>query len=252
MTTIILLTFTTIIYTVLGDTPQGALSFDTITFNKIVDGSRNVLVKFDKKYAYGDNENAWKDFASTYATTSDLLLGEVGISEHGDNTNEELGTKYNINKDNYPQYRLFKSGNDINEPIKYENENIKSDELAQFLIKNGIYLSLNGCLKDFDELSKTFMNTNDKTQRDKIGIEGKELLNGYNGKEVEEKSGKYYMKVMAKITKEGDEYVEKEIKRLDTLLNGDTYIPDDKKPWFRKRLNILSVFKGSLSDEKKK
>jgi hypothetical protein len=34
---------------VLGATPAGVLPLDVITFDKIVDGQRNVLVKFEKK-----------------------------------------------------------------------------------------------------------------------------------------------------------------------------------------------------------
>ena len=195
----------------------------------------------------------WKEFAGDYGGGSDLLLAEVGISEYGDNTNSELGDKYSINKDDYPQYRLFLSGKDVNEPLKYEyKDNVQSDTLAQFVRKNGIYLALNGCLKDFDELVNRFMTNKDKGNRDKIGTEGKKLLDNYSGKEDEEKSGKYYMKVMAKINKDGDEYVNKEIKRLDNLLNGETYIAEEKKPWFRKRLNILSVFREKLPDDDKK
>ena len=41
------------IYGVLGDAPKGVLSLDTITFDKIVDGTRNVLVKFDKVQCNG-------------------------------------------------------------------------------------------------------------------------------------------------------------------------------------------------------
>ena len=150
----------------------------------------------------------WKDFASSYGGGSDLLLAEVGISEYGDNTNSELGDKYSIESDDYPQYRLFLSGKDVNEPLKYEyTDNVESDTLAQFVRKNGIYLALNGCLKDFDELVDKFMTNKDKANRGKIGNEGKKLLDNYSGKEDEEKSGKYYMKVMAKINKDGDEYV---------------------------------------------
>lgn len=183
------------------------------------------------------------------------MLAEVGISEYGDNTNSELGEKYSINKDDYPQYRLFLSDAVVDRPnvLNFEyKDNVQSDALAQFVRKNGIYLALNGCLKDFDELVDRFMTNKDKGNRDKIGNEGKKLLDNYSGKEDEEKSSKYYMKVMAKINKDGDEYVNKEIKRLDNLLNGETYIADEKKPWFRKRLNILSVFKEKLPDDDKK
>ena len=55
------LVFATIVYMVIGETPKGAISLDPVTFGQIVDGSKNVLVKFDKKHAYGDNENAVKE-----------------------------------------------------------------------------------------------------------------------------------------------------------------------------------------------
>ena len=42
------LAFATVLYLAAGETPQGALSLDSVTFGQIVDGSRNVLVKFDK------------------------------------------------------------------------------------------------------------------------------------------------------------------------------------------------------------
>ena len=33
---------------------KGIVELDSWTFDKIVDGSRNVLVKFDKSYSHGD------------------------------------------------------------------------------------------------------------------------------------------------------------------------------------------------------
>ena len=43
-----LLVLSVFMYVVYGETPKGAIPFDSITFNQIVDGSRNILVKFDK------------------------------------------------------------------------------------------------------------------------------------------------------------------------------------------------------------
>ena len=51
------------------------------TFDRIVDGSRNVIVRFDKEYSYGDEHDAWKAFASTVGDSSaDMLVCDVGVS----------------------------------------------------------------------------------------------------------------------------------------------------------------------------
>ena len=51
------------------------------TFDRIVDGSRNTIVRFDKEYSYGDEHDAWKAFASTVGDSSaDMLVCDVGVS----------------------------------------------------------------------------------------------------------------------------------------------------------------------------
>ena len=51
------------------------------TFDRIVDGSRNVIVRFDKEYSYGDAHDAWKEFAKTVGESSaDVLVCDVGVS----------------------------------------------------------------------------------------------------------------------------------------------------------------------------
>ena len=51
------------------------------TFDRIVDGSRNVIVRFDKEYSYGDAHDAWKEFAKTVGESSaDVLVCDVGCA----------------------------------------------------------------------------------------------------------------------------------------------------------------------------
>ena len=51
------------------------------TFDRIVDGSRNAFVRFDKEYSYGDEHDAWKEFAKTVGeSAADLLSCDVGVS----------------------------------------------------------------------------------------------------------------------------------------------------------------------------
>ena len=60
------------------DAARGVLSLDSLTFDKIIDGSRPVVVKFDKQYAYGDKEDAFKAFATEMAGST-LVVAEVGV-----------------------------------------------------------------------------------------------------------------------------------------------------------------------------
>ena len=54
---------------------------DGRTFDRLIDGSRNVIVRFDKEYSYGDEHDAWKEFAKTVGESSaDMLVGDVGVS----------------------------------------------------------------------------------------------------------------------------------------------------------------------------
>ena len=51
------------------------------TFDRVVDGSRNAFVRFDKEYSYGDEHDAWKEFAKTVGeSAADLLSCDVGVS----------------------------------------------------------------------------------------------------------------------------------------------------------------------------
>ena len=77
------------------------------TFPRIVDGSKSVIVRFDKEYSYGDEHDAWKDFALKVGESSaEMLVCDVGVSEYGDKDNSDISEKYGIKTDEFPQYRL--------------------------------------------------------------------------------------------------------------------------------------------------
>ena len=195
----------------------------------------------------------WEAFAESYAGTSDLMLAEVAISEHGDNSNAELATRFAIDKEKYPEFRLFMASQKVDDALVYQYEDkLVGDDLAQFVRGNGVYLALAGCLKEYDHLVEQFMKAQTSPEKDEIGKMGKNALEKYAENEVEHKSAKYYMKVMSRIVKDDDDgYVVKERERLSNLLNGDTYIADDKKPWFSKRINILNQFKQYVDGQDK-
>lgn len=53
--------------------------------------------------------------------------------DYGDKENADLGERFGIKSDDYPEYRLFIQGK--SEPIKYTGDEGKSDKIKQFVAK---------------------------------------------------------------------------------------------------------------------
>jgi endoplasmic reticulum protein 29 len=225
----------------LAATPAGVLPLDAITFDKVVDGHHNVLVKFDKKYAYGNNQDEWEALAKLVGSSSKLLLAEVNVAEHGEKENQALLHRFSIKADSFPQYRLYKADVSTSKPLVFEGEDKTSSALSTFLKTNGIWIGLEGSIEAFEMLANEFMGTEDESLRTKIGEKGKDLLKTLTESQI--KSANYYMKVMANIIKNGKNYASDELERLKKMLEDKkNNLPEDKLAWFRIRSNILSTF----------
>merc|ERR1719421_1113842 len=91
---------------------KGIVELDAWTFDKIVDGSRNVLVKFDKSYSYGDKEDAWKAVAKAVEDKPGVLLAVVGVQDYGDKLNDDLRERFGVSTDDFPVFKLFLKGSE--------------------------------------------------------------------------------------------------------------------------------------------
>ena len=160
------------------------------TFDRIVDGSRSVMVRFDKEYSYGDEHDAWKSFAAKVGDSSaDMLVCDVGVSEYGDKDNSDIAEKFSIKSDDFPQYRLWKKGS--KEPLVYKGDK-KEDAFLRFAqAEADIWVGLTGQLKEFDALAKAFPG-------DKAGSLKKAEAAAKGAGEKDADSAKYYVKVGGK------------------------------------------------------
>merc|ERR1719311_747379 len=103
--------FVAIVQLAFGYTDRGILKLDNTTFDRVIDGTKSVFVRFDKEYSYGDEHDAWKDYAKTVGqSAADLLSCDVGVSEYGDKDNSDLAERFGIKTDDFPQFRLWKKG----------------------------------------------------------------------------------------------------------------------------------------------
>eukprot|EP01065_Artemidia_motanka_P035728 TRINITY_DN43622_c0_g1_i1.p1 TRINITY_DN43622_c0_g1~~TRINITY_DN43622_c0_g1_i1.p1 ORF type:complete len:259 (+),score=117.61 TRINITY_DN43622_c0_g1_i1:52-777(+) len=222
---------------------RGVVTVDTFTFDKVVDGTRNVLVKFDKEYPYGEKEDEFKEFGRMVAGLkgkADLLVGEVGIQDYGeDKYNEAVRDRFGVakNVDDLPEFRLFKKG-DVKNPVVFKGQ-VKADALARFVkTEAGVWIGLPGCLETFDKLAERFLAGDKQAVLKEAEAALEKVI-----QPDEQKSAKYYVSVMRKIADKGDAFVKSEVERLETLM--DSKITDEKKEQFGQRLNILPSFQSS-------
>jgi len=159
------------------------------TFDRIIDGSRSVFVRFDKEYSYGDEHDAWKEYAKTVGESAAALLSaDVGVSEYGDKDNSDLAERFGVKTDDFPRFLLFTKGmTSTDSPIVYSGEK-KTEEFLRFAQeKAGAWIGLPGQIKEMDELCKELPGAADKA----AVIKKAEAV----AADSKEDTAKYYVKV---------------------------------------------------------
>ncbi|KAJ7387447.1 Endoplasmic reticulum resident protein 29 [Desmophyllum pertusum] len=225
-------------------TARGAVPLDTLTFDKVIGKHKAVLVKFDKQYAYGEKEDEFKKFAEKSSSQPDLLVAEVGVSEYGEKENDDLRARFNINKEDFPVYKLFKQ-NDAT-AVDFKGE-VKADALSQFVNTNSrLWIGMPNCIEKFDKLVEELLGSDSSGYADIIYKAEKVLEESTD--EKEKATGDIYVKTMKKIQEKGVDYVDSEVARVQKLLKDK--ITDKKKEQFKKRLDILTSFQRSKQSGK--
>lgn len=218
-------------------TDRGILKLDNTTFDRVVDGSRNIIVRFDKEYSYGEDHDSWKAFAKTLGESSaDALVCDVGVSEYGDKDNADLAQRFSVKPEEFPQYRFWTKGSDSSsDPVKYSGEK-KTDAFLRFMQeKAGVWVGLPGQIKEFDALIKQFLKATDKAP---VLERAAAAASAVSIKDAD--GAKYYLKILGKAAAD-DGFIAKENARLKKML-ADTSVKAAKKEQFGRRLNMLSSF----------
>jgi len=218
-------------------TDRGILKLDNMTFDRIVDGSRNVIVRFDKEYSYGDDHDSWKAFAKTLGESSaDALVCDVGVSEYGDKDNADLAQRFSVKSEDFPQYRFWPKGSSSSsDPVKYSGEK-KADAFVRFMQeKAGVWVGLPGQIKELDAIVKEFVQAIDKAPVIKRAEAAASAV-----AEKDADGAKYYLKLLNKAAAD-DGFIAKENARLKKMM-ADASVKAAKKEQFGRRLNMLSSF----------
>ncbi len=86
------------------------------------------------------------------------------MPDYGEKKNDDLREKYDVDKDKFPVYKMFKAGG--GKPVSFKGE-VTADALTRFLVDEAdVSLTLPGTLKKFDEIVKRFLAAEGKSDAD--------------------------------------------------------------------------------------
>lgn len=220
---------------------RGVIYLDDLTFEKIVDGSKHVLVRFDKEYAWGDTHDEFKEIAKKIGNGArEVLVTSVPVSKRDyEPQNADLAAKYGVEEKDFPIFFLFpKKVTHLDTPMRYEGE-VKADRILNWLgTQTGAFFGLKGQVQVMDALARKFLLSSTDNQK-ATATEAKGLLKSVDA--VDKFNAEYYVKTMERVLEKGVSYVLGEQRRISKLLEGTSLTPE-KIESFEIRSNILMSF----------
>lgn len=238
----------------------GAIKLDNYTIDKFLGvPGQTVLIKFDESYAYGEKEDAFKALCKLAHPLSNFFIGEIAVQEYGDKENEDVAKRFEVTKEMFPTYFLFKEGEDKKKPTKFEGfadpsakqpanwdadedgpweapmlKEINTENLVKWLRMHGIKMPMVGGIPELDAVVKSFF-ANGKKDSD---VEAAQKL--ADGDHKDNAKAANYPKIMKKIKEKGDGYVETETTRVKKIMAGK--ITPEKKEELENKLKVLNIF----------
>jgi len=239
-------------------TAMGAVKLDNYTFDKMIaTPGLSTLVKFDKTYAYGEKEDAFKEICKLAYHVKDLLVTEVPIQEYGDKENEDVALRFNVKSNEYPAFLIFKGS--VDAPVKFvgfpnptskqpsdwsEEEDgkwgppmitdVTAENLIIWLRQNGVRMPSAGTITELDEVVKRFLNEGMKDE----DLQAAKAL--AEGDHKNDKKAPVYVKIMEKVKAKGNDYVQTELARVQKIMAGK--LNEEKKAEMADKIKILNVF----------
>ncbi|GBF99629.1 hypothetical protein Rsub_12308 [Raphidocelis subcapitata] len=224
----------------------GIVYLDDLTFDKVVNGRDDVLVRFDREYPWGDAHEMYRQLAAALGDAdAPLTVAGVAVSNSDDYLlNPRLARRYNLSAlgdDELPVFRLFLRHGDPRAPIAYGGE-LKMDEMSGWLVAHtSIFLGKRGQIEELDATAKR-MAAAPKHGRAALLAEARAEARNLTLPVQQREYADYYLKAMGLFVEGGEAYLAKEMARLTRLLSNPLSVPAAKLEVFQWRLNVLSSF----------
>ena len=221
--------------------PSAVEMLTDTTFKQLIGQDKDALVAFTAPWCGHCKTLAptWEKVAEDFASENGVLIAKVDCeAPNAKSTAENAGVS------SYPTINFYPKGS--TEGIPYTGGRSEADLITFMNEKAGTHRSVGGGLDSFagtipslDQIVATLKTGGDKAYKELETAAGA----------ISDKYAEYYSKV-AKKAEQNQDYVEKELKRLQGLLKKGG-LAQDKKDDLTSRSNILSKFKGdqAVKDE---
>jgi protein disulfide-isomerase A6 len=231
--------------------PEDVLVLDYKNFEEVVlDETKNVLVTFTAPWC-GHCKNLkpiYNQVAKTFKSEKNCIVANIDAD---DQKNKDAVSSYEIS--GFPTIKFFPAGSKDKKPVDYASARDEAGFVEFLNEKCGTQRAVGGGLNDkagrfaeFDELAQKFFAATAATRKS-IHKEAVALAKKTSA------DAKHYLKVMEKVVNGSVEYLDKERKRLASILEKRS-LSDAKLDEIKTKLNILRAFaqpKEDLKEEEK-
>merc|ERR1711872_300680 len=243
-TMLLLLSLLLILNPCQGQAQEGLPNLDKFSIDKVLQAFEYTVVKFDVSYPTGDKHRSFAALSKQTKDAHNLLLAEVRIKDYGDFGNKDVAERFGVNpeKDSLPEIVVFRGSEEV---ARYGGD-YTEDNLRTFISsKTGVYIKLEGCLKELDILAARFAKAVSKEERKKVLFAAESWAKAM--KDGEQEAASVYVKLMQAAVEDGAKAIEKEKERVTRIMQDKA--SDKVKERMTRRLNVISSF--SVSKEPK-
>ena len=116
--------------------------------------------------------------------------------------------------------------------------------------RSDIYLPMPGCLEEFDRLADRLMSATTPGDKGKVMAEAEKAFIDLTADEADKaKKAEIYVKIMRKVSSQGEAFATLEIERIEKILEGK--LSSTKKQQMEQRFNIIKSFTSQQQQQQK-